>query len=371
MQVLILHNRYRVLGGEERAVGDLGWLAREHLGATTHLVQRDSSQLGRVGAAQALLAGGIGAAQIAGAVRSTGAEVVHAHNLLPSFGWRALQGAQAAGARTVLHLHNYRAVCAVGTCVDPAGQDCTRCHARDTRPGLRLNCRGTGSAEAATYAMALSLHQKKLFAHADKVVVPSATATARLRELGAPLPDDVQVVGHVVRSFAPRAAPTADGPVLLVSRLAREKGVEDAIDACAAAGMSLVVAGDGPQRAALEKHAAGRDVTFLGRVDDGTLARLRREASAALVCSRAEETYGLVAVEAMAAGLPVVATASGALRELRADIAVVPGGDVRAMAAALRAVAGDVGAGEKALRAARRRASPEAIAPALAAAYGK
>ena len=77
---------------------------------------------------------------VAEAVRQNGARVVHAHNLLPAFGWRALQAARAAGARTVLHLHNYRLVCAVGTCFT-RGSDCTRCHGRNTVPGVRLNCR--------------------------------------------------------------------------------------------------------------------------------------------------------------------------------------------------------------------------------------
>ena len=49
-------------------------------------------------------------------MRRTGARVVHAHNVQPTFGWRALAAARAAGARVVLHLHNYRLVCAVGTC---------------------------------------------------------------------------------------------------------------------------------------------------------------------------------------------------------------------------------------------------------------
>ena len=114
--------------------------------------------------------------EVGAAVRSSGARIVHAHNLNPTLGWRALAAARAAGARTVLHLHNYRLVCAVGTCFT-RGADCTRCHGRDTRPGVRLNCRGTG-AEAAVYGASLALWQRRLVAHADAVVVPSAFAGA-------------------------------------------------------------------------------------------------------------------------------------------------------------------------------------------------
>src|SRR3954454_16971332 len=142
--ILFLHNRYRTTGGEERVVDDLLWLLREHPGEDAELLTRDSAQLGRGRAAVALLAGGLQPDDVAAAVRRTGARFVHAHNLLPSLGWRALAAAREAGARVVLHLHNYRLVCAVGTCFT-RGEDCTRCHGRDTLPGVRLNCRGTGA----------------------------------------------------------------------------------------------------------------------------------------------------------------------------------------------------------------------------------
>jgi len=145
--ILFLHNRYRTTGGEERVVEDLLWLAREHLGEDARLLTRESATIGRARAAAGLLGGGLAPEQIARAVRETGARIVHAHNLHPSLGWRSLAAAHAAGARTVLHLHNYRLVCAVGTCFT-RGADCTRCHGRDTVPGVRRNCRGTG-AEAA------------------------------------------------------------------------------------------------------------------------------------------------------------------------------------------------------------------------------
>ena len=85
--------------------------------------------------------------------------MVHAHNLNPAFGWRALAAARAAGARVVAHLHNYRLVCAVGTCFT-RGADCTRCHGANTAPGVALRCRGA-AAEAAVYGAGLALWQRR------------------------------------------------------------------------------------------------------------------------------------------------------------------------------------------------------------------
>jgi glycosyltransferase involved in cell wall biosynthesis len=371
--ILFLHNRYRTPGGEERVVEDLAWLVREHLGEAAEVLERDSATLGRAGASAGLLRGGLAPDEVAAAVRRTGARIVHAHNLTPSLGPRALAAARAAGARTVLHLHNYRLVCAVGTCVNPAGEDCTRCHGRDTLPGVRLNCRGS-RVEAVTYAAAIAAHQRQLVAAADVLVVPSVAARERLAVLGAPpAAAEAQVLGHVVRSFVDEAPVVRATPprALVVSRLAREKGVDLAIDACARAGMPLTVCGDGPLADKLRAHAAatGAEATFTGRVDAAALALLRAEASVALVASRAHETFGLAAVEALAAGLPVVATRSGALRELEGDITLVAPGDVAALAAAARAVAEDPSAGARALAAARRRVAPKVVAPRLAALY--
>src|SRR5277367_4124881 len=229
--VLFLHNRYRATGGEERAVEDLMWLVRERLGEPAELLTRDSASLGRARAAAGLLRGGLEPEEVAAAVRLSGARVVHAHNLQPALGWRALAAARAAGARIVLHLHQYRLVCAIGVCFT-GGEQCTRCHGRDTLPGLRRNCRGN-LGEAAAYGASLALWQRRLVEQADVVIVPSVFARERLRALGAPLPwERVHVLAPPVRSRA--ADPRQDGRepyALVVSRLAPEKGVDVAIDA--------------------------------------------------------------------------------------------------------------------------------------------
>ena len=199
--ILLLHNRYRVPGGEERAVEDLAWLIREHLDEDVEVLERDSSTLSQRQAAEGLLRGGLGPEEVRDAVRRTGARVVHAHNVNPTLGWRALAAAREAGARVVLHLHNYRLVCAVGTCFT-RGEDCTRCHGRNTLPGVRLNCRGGSLAESAAYAASLALWQERLAAQADRFLVPSAFALQRLRALGAPVDDRASVLWSVQREFA-------------------------------------------------------------------------------------------------------------------------------------------------------------------------
>ncbi len=303
---------------------------------------------------------------------------MHAHNLQPSLGWRALAAARAAGARTVLHLHQYRLVCAIGVCYT-RGAECTRCHGRNTLPGVRLNCRGSAP-EALAYAASLSLWQRQMVAQADAILVPSEFARERLRALGAPLPwERVHVLAPPLRTLdAPPpqlAEPNAASYALVVSRLAPEKGVDVAIEACRAAGLALVVAGDGPQRAELEARAAeGRgvdrvSVRFAGRVEDAELARLRAGASIALVPSRSAETFGLAAAEAMAAALPVAASRVGALQELLEDDALVPAGDAPALAQAISRLAGDRSAGARGRERVSELCAPAVVGARLARVY--
>jgi len=320
-----------------------------------------------VNTAVALLRGGLQPDDVAAAVRRTGARAVSAHNLNPAFGWRALAAARSAGARAVLHLHNYRLVCAVGTCFNSDGDDCVRCRGRDTLPGVRLNCRGTG-AEAAVYAASLALWQRRITEHADAIVVPSHFAVRRLRELRAPVdPARVHVVPHALREHASASRAGAGEHVLVAARLSAEKGIDLAVEACARAGLPLVVAGDGPQAAQLRAAGGAR---FAGRVSQAELAELRDRAALAMVPSRAAETFGLAAAEAMAAGVPVVATATGALPELVDPAGLAPPGDVDALAAAAKARFGDEVAGADGLRRIADLASPTAVAPRLRAIYG-
>ena len=365
--ILLLHNRYRVPGGEERAVADLAWLIRTELGEEVEVLERDSAALGRRDAARGLLTGGLGAAEVAEAVRRTGARVVHAHNLQPTLGWRALAAARAEGARVVCHLHNYRLVCAVGTCFT-RGEDCTRCHGRWTWPGVRLNCRGGSRAESAAYGAGLALWQPKMTA--DAFVVPSAFALARLdsarRPARRPRAGDPVGAADVRRALGGRRGEYA----LFAGRLTAEKGVADAIAACRAAG-----------RARLSSPATGRTPLRCVRPPrmsasragstPASSPRCARAPALALVPSRYAEILPLAALEAMAAGLPVVASRAGGLAEIVPEAGLHPPGDVAAMTARIRALFRSAAAGDEALAVARERTAPPVVAAALREVYDR
>jgi glycosyltransferase involved in cell wall biosynthesis len=110
---------------------------------------------------------------------------------------------------------------------------------------------------------------------------------------------------------------------LVVSALVPYKRVDIAVQAANLGGLQLVVAGEGSEMARL-KRMARPSVKFLGRVSDHDLVGLYARARALLFAG--EEDFGMVPVEAMSAGCPVVAFARGGARETVVDLADSAGG---------------------------------------------
>ncbi|HEY5951410.1 MAG TPA: glycosyltransferase family 4 protein [Kofleriaceae bacterium] len=151
----------------------------------------------------------------------------------------------------------------------------------------------------------------------------------------------VQPMGIDTAHFAALGrAPTSPPTIVVAARLVPIKGVDVALAALPhlRTRVRLVIAGDGPERARLASNAAA-NVTFLGAVDTRARDQLLREASVVVVPSRVlgngrSEGMPMIALEALAAGVPVVASAVGGLASLDAAVSVQPS-DPRALAAAI------------------------------------
>ncbi|MDF1554746.1 MAG: glycosyltransferase family 4 protein [Deferrisomatales bacterium] len=146
--------------------------------------------------------------------------------------------------------------------------------------------------------------------------------------------DRVQVIPPFVFGLDGQAA--ADGPpcVLFAGRLVAAKGIYAAVEMWRAAGVALplVMAGTGSGRHGLER--LGVEVT--GWLDRQQLARTYRRARAVLFPPRWQEPFGIVGLEALSLGVPVVAWQSGGVAEWHPDSELPAWGDVEAMAARLR-----------------------------------
>jgi 1,2-diacylglycerol 3-alpha-glucosyltransferase len=185
---------------------------------------------------------------------------------------------------------------------------------------------------------------------ADAVIVPTEAMERHLRDLGVatrievvPSGIDVGLFGAGRRREDLRRSlgvPAGAKMVVSVGRLGREKNVELTLEAFArlAGPAHLVVVGDGPQREALERFAqreglAGR-TTFAGELDRLALPDVYASADA-LIFTSTSETQGLVLVEALATGLPVIAADSPQTRDVLGEFGAVVAPEPAALAAAL------------------------------------
>lgn len=108
---------------------------------------------------------------------------------------------------------------------------------------------------------------------------------------------------------------------LSVGRLVRGKGMDVIVDACVRLELSLKVVGTGPEMESLKckvQSAKSKTIEFLGQVPDDKLPKLYVNAKATIVASE-DEDFGVVAVESMACGTPVIAPKAGGFLETVAD----------------------------------------------------
>jgi phosphatidylinositol alpha-mannosyltransferase len=201
-----------------------------------------------------------------------------------------------------------------------------------------------------------------------RIAVSAAAATF----LAQAIPGRVEVIpnGVDVELFRRPTAPAPDLPpgrtVLWVNRLDPQKGFRVMVRAFAllAQGrddVALVVVGDGADAGAvatLPEAIRGR-VAMLGRVPHGELPPYHAAADVYVSPAVGQESFGIVLVEAMAAGVPVVATDIPGYREVvrdGVDGLLVPPGDAGALAAAVGRVLDDAGLAERLAEAGAERA---------------
>jgi phosphatidylinositol alpha-mannosyltransferase len=184
------------------------------------------------------------------------------------------------------------------------------------------------------------------------------------------LPNGVEIDTYGTAAPWPTAAPA----ILFIGRHEQRKGLGVLLDAFAALGDDAVlwVAGQGPETAALRNRVAGDErIHWLGVISEHEKARRLRGATVACFPSIEGESFGVVLLEAMAAGAAVVAsdlTGYGNVARDGREVLLVPPDRVDALRDALGRALGDAGLREQLVAAGRIRAAEFAM-PRLAATF--
>jgi len=296
-------------------------------------------------------------------VRSVRPDVVHAHS------WLGVSLPRRDRPHTVFTAHDYALVCQLHTLLRTTGE---RCSGPAFGKCVACGSRRYGVARSAALATATPVGRRLL--PADRVLTLSEYVAARIRPY---LATNVEVAGGFVR-----ATDLDDGEVAMPALPSRpfvlyagdpgaHKGLDGLLDLWAAGAVPapLLVATTKPLT-----RAVGGDVTAVTLTRD-QLAVARRHAAVAVVPSLWDEPYGMVAVEALTSGVPVVASNVGALPELVTDGVdglLVPPGDRDALVAALRDILGDDARRQRFAVAATesaRRFAAASVVPRIEAAY--
>lgn len=312
MRILQIHNRYRERGGEDTVVETEAAL----LSAAGHEVipYRVDNPAGRARAAAnlALAPWNPGSVHRLRAAVAASPDVAHVHNTWFTLSPAILRGLRKAGIPVVVTLHNYRLLCA-DALLFREGEPCEKCVGSHPWHGVRHRCYRDSATASAAAAATIALHRSiKTFEHVDLFLALTDFARALFVRGGLPAERIVVKANSVADPGPRRGAPSASGTVLYVGRLSEEKGVADLVDAWKEgppADLELVLVGDGPLSGRLAAAAPG--VRLVGRLPLAEVQRLMLGARALAFPSRWYEGQPMVLLEALAAGLPVVAANLG------------------------------------------------------------
>ncbi|MEY2426222.1 MAG: hypothetical protein QOI61_1794 [Actinomycetota bacterium] len=310
-------------------------------------------------------------------------DVVHLHNIYHQLSPSVLRPLARRGIPAVMTLHDYKLACPTYQFLGADGDVCEECLGRKFHQCTINACKGGSRVASLAVTIELSLHTlTHAYGPVGRFVCPSRFMLDKMT-VGRVFPDRLRHVPHFVDTVGVTQKATPGGPLVFAGRLAHEKAVDTLIEAVGllGAGSELVVAGDGPDAAALralaERVAPGR-VRFAGRLSKAEVSALLTSAVAACVPSRWYENQPLSVLEAFAAGVPVIGTAIGGIPELvddGVDGFLAPVDDPAALAATLSKVLDDPAEALEMGRAARRKAetqhAPDVHVAAIDAMYAE
>jgi glycosyltransferase involved in cell wall biosynthesis len=347
MKILILHNRYRPAAPSgENLVVDQESDALASAGHHVELLQRHSeeiaswSPLRRATLPAQVLWSERSRRTVSQALADLRPDVVHLHNTFPLLTPSVLYACRDAAVPVVATIHNYKLGCANGSFFRD-GRVCHDCLGASPLSAVAHGCYRGSAPATLPIVVGSSLHATAWRRLVSAYVFISAAQRDLLAPLG--LPADRSFVKH---NFVPAATDTDDPvehQVAYVGRLDEAKGAsflmrawDEFRDRWPRSPLRLVVVGGGEMAPAVERWAAGHpSVRMVGQVSRPEASRILAGSRAVVVPSQWEETFGMVAVEAMAAGTPPIASGHGAFPELitsGSDGALFPPTDVGALA---------------------------------------
>lgn len=315
MKILHVFNRHRQGGGADNAWDATIALSRTR-GLKVDIFGKDSRHLstGVSGKITAFAYGLYPVAtlrEFAARLETDRPDIVHSHELYPLLTPWLFPLCVRAGVPVVHSCYDFRITCPIATHHDGAAV-CTRCTDQGAHHALQRNCRNS-LPESAAFALRHAVAQRRnLYDHVSRFIVLTDFSRDWLHHHTA-IPIDRISVNECAIPTAPDPVDPAVGRYFaFAGRFVPEKGLDVLIEAARLSGLPIHVSGPaGSDPAPLQAHGVPVTIT------DGpaSLAAAYRGARALVVPSLWFETFAIVAAEAMAHGVPVIASRIGALQD--------------------------------------------------------
>ena len=322
--VLVVHNYYQQPGGEDHVFTAESALleSRGHRVIRYAVHNDDIRGMSAPQLAKTTLWNAAAYDAIRSVIRRERPDYAHFHNTFPLLSPAVYHAARAEGVPVIQTLHNYRLLCPNAMLFRDGGP-CNDCVQRSVAwPGVRHRCYRNSATASAGVALMLTLH-RAIHTWRDCVDLYLAlTPFARDKFIeGGFSAEQILVKPHFVDPDPGPGSGEGDY-ALFVGRISEEKGIRTLLDAWTMLGdaIPLRIMGDGPL-AGWAEEASRRTpgVEMLGwRPLDEVLGAMK-EARFLIFPSVWYETFGLVVVQAFAAGLPVIAAGLGAMTSLIQD----------------------------------------------------
>lgn len=318
MRILIAHARYRIPAGEDRYVDQLaGLLNARH---DIRLLDPKNAELeGGLSSFARMVYSREMVRHVGKEIDEFRPDVIHLHNVYPSLGPAVHLAAEERGIPIVMTVHNYRLRCPNGL-MFTEGELCTRCTSGNHLHAVLHECFPERK-QAVAYATALWIHRSVIDVEGrvSVFVAPSRFVADQLVEWGI-----ASSRIAFVRNFTDVASSTSPSSLsrhgLYLGRLSSEKGLDLLLHALERAGdPEFLIVGEGPESSRLRRLATSLGLAqtrFLERVPHAEVPEIIRSARFLAVPSLWHETAGLAALEAMAAGRPLLVSDRGGLPEL-------------------------------------------------------
>ncbi len=349
MKILVIHNNYQSRSGEEIVMEQESALLRER-GHTVITYRRTNDEVKQFNALQAAalparITWAPDAAQhVRALIKRERPDIAHIHNTHFMMSPSVIHACAALDVPVVHTLHNFRLICPAATLFRDGGV-CEDCVGKPVPyPGVRHACFRDSHVQSATLATSTTLHRLiGTYNRVSRFITPTEFARQKLIQ-GGLNPDQIVTKPHFL-SPSPAATPpdTPRPHILFVGRLSPEKGVHTLIDAWRSLpDIPLHLIGDGPLSSQVDRlmhNNPSHCIKPLGRLPRDRVYEEMRAAHALVFPSVCYETFGMVAIEALAVGTPVIVTNHGAPAEIIQPGVTgwhVPPGDADALAAAVR-----------------------------------